>query len=580
MQEQFYKVFDANNVIKKCMPDIIETFVEYYGEENRELIERKLSNVLIFPYFPEDKLYGEISRYKKKVSEKVKKIFFDNANMEYSKELEEKIFSADLEYKTSLKIENYVKYLNLDDKKHANFFKTQAVNFLVEFYPEVTFDNLDELISNNAFSEIDRLVPLYEEALALYEKEKDNIKPFVEYIEKKMELKRNLKKKYYNELVSKFSYLFSEEELIEYSKGYIIPSKIKAYFGYNIDTSSSFDAFSDKFDKLLLRDKDYWRSKSIIEDRIKFFKEMGYNLGDNYEDYLNNPDCQKIINNKDLIEKINSAKKQLISDCENEFLSLYSKKNEMQELIDSFGLFLDYEIDNSIYNNGGTFISTNYKFDGKSLVEFPILFLELRIDCEYLDKNFIHELNHVLEFYLKSYDGTKIFSLCGFEEFGDLDNDKEKSDTKKNRKYEAFNEIINETIAQEITKKLHEKGIYIFNNKENAKDFGGTSYQVTGSLIYEFFSKYKNEIIASRIYGDKSIIFDKVGEENFNALNNLFYKFCECFQGYSFYEALNDKKNNRDTELSKAYDEIIGERDEILSRMEEYSLRNSTGIKR
>jgi hypothetical protein len=44
---------------------------------------------------------------------------------------------------------------------------------------------------------------------------------------------------------------------------------------------------------------------------------------------------------------------------------------------------------------------------------------------------------------------------------------------------------------------------------------------------------FKPQIIESRLNGDINILFDKIGEENFNALNNLINKYFDEFEGIS-----------------------------------------------
>ena len=140
--------------------------------------------------------------------------------------------------------------------------------------------------------------------------------------------------------------------------------------------------------------------------------------------------------------------------------------------------------------------------------------------------------------------------------------------------YELFNEIINELIAQEITIQMHGDGIYLLNTKDDAKIKGGTSYESSISLVKEFFNTYKKEIIESRRNNNIQIIFDKVGKENFDRLNELFHKFYESFSGWEFYNLSTDINNKKNTERVRIYVDIINTRDEILKDMKIYSEKN------
>lgn len=132
-----------------------------------------------------------------------------------------------------------------------------------------------------------------------------------------------------------------------------------------------------------------------------------------------------------------------------------------------------------------------------------------------------------------------------------------------------FNEIINELLAQEISKILSENGLYIFNTKDDKKIKGGSSYERTKVLISVFYDRYKKEIIESR-KGNIQVLFDAVGKENFESLNHLFYEFNESFPEFTYYQLYRDLNAGKETELTNKLKEIIAKRDAILQKMEEH----------
>ena len=76
------------------------------------------------------------------------------------------------------------------------------------------------------------------------------------------------------------------------------------------------------------------------------------------------------------------------------------------------------------------------------------------------------------------------------------------------------------------------------------------------------------------------MIFDAVGKENFDALNELFAIHNEHFAGFNYYSLLDDVKAKRETERTRIAAELMKKRDEILSKMQEhyrvYSLSGKT----
>jgi len=146
-----------------------------------------------------------------------------------------------------------------------------------------------------------------------------------------------------------------------------------------------------------------------------------------------------------------------------------------------------------------------------------------------------------------------------------LEEDKEK------RKYELFNEIINELISQEITGVLFKLDGYVFNNSDNALISGGTGYEDTVFLVKQFYQRYKKEIIESRKNGNIELLFNAVGKENFEALNELFGIFNEHFSGYGFNSLIENLSNGIENEQTQLFQKIKNRRDKILIAMEEYN---------
>ena len=94
-------------------------------------------------------------------------------------------------------------------------------------------------------------------------------------------------------------------------------------------------------------------------------------------------------------------------------------------------------------------------------------------------------------------------------------------------------------------------------------------------MVQDFFDEYYETIIISRKKGNMTPLFQKVGQENFNKLNDLINLFNQRFPSISFLNvqiALSEKKDNEDT---RDYYKFVSERDEILESMREYCRKQS-----
>ena len=110
----------------------------------------------------------------------------------------------------------------------------------------------------------------------------------------------------------------------------------------------------------------------------------------------------------------------------------------------------------------------------------------------------------------------------------------------------------------------------MFDRKDDARIRNTTSYEHTFFIVKHFYERYKEKILESRRNGNIDVIWEEVGKENFYKLNELFEIFDEHFSGMRVYALYDDLNNERDTELTRIYNEIIVKRNEILVKMNNY----------
>jgi len=588
MNNQTYKKLNATETITTSLPRLIEAFTTFYGEEERERITEKFNNMLIIGYMSPEKITQLLREDKKQKSNELVETFLSKLDIpkeEFEKYKKIYFNKNELEYPTFHPIYNYVQYIN---GNKSEYHKNKVYEFLKQLYPYIELEDLDKSISSEIKKDINHILELYKEILTEYDKYLETFKDIEKYIEKCNNLKQELQKKYTKELINEFKYLFTEEEFKQLeeknNKDYSIKyanKKSENYFGYNLNSTTYIDSFSIESEEILKGNQE-WRKESVLKDRIKFFKNIGINLGDNYEDYLNHQDIQKMLPSlKDLAEKMKHKKNDLYTKMMNEYYTSLEEYKINSERIEKAGL-LDKEhgYTANAYERSGTFITTNVKRTENGIIMYPMLCLSMGGLSQYLDATLIHELNHVYELTLQNIEGNKYYATSGWDlvdgEYSNKAPDVVSlEDRKTKREYELFNEIINELISQEITQILFDSNGYIFNTKEDAKIKGGTSYENTLFLVKEFYNTYKKEIIESRRSGDMTQLFNAVGKENFESFNKLFHEFYELFPGMSFYSVIQSINKKEETEQTKKFYELVEKRNKVLKSMEEYSQNKS-----
>ena len=309
-------------------------------------------------------------------------------------------------------------------------------------------------------------------------------------------------------------------------------------------------------------------------------KKKGIDLGDNYDAYLQSEEARRIWPSEERIERLIESKNRFLNEFNNEYYTTLPEYQETRREIDSHHL-LDKQdsFDARLYTQiiGPTFVNPNIVKTPTGYDLFSLVIICCNNSDGTIDHHIVHELNHLFELTLSRVEGNVYEAICGWDICeGTIYNEKEDADTihtdRDKRGYELFNEIINELIAQEIYEKMLEKDRHVFDTKETAKVKNTTSYESTFFLVKDFFQEFRKEILESRKNGQIEIIWNKVGKENFDELNELFNIFNENFQGFKYYNLLKSLKENQDTKQTRLFKELVARRDQILDKMRKYSM--------
>ena len=637
---------NADRTLQENISKYIDVFVDFYGEDKRDEIERKFNNATFVGYLSPEMQQVELTKL---IKEKSKEL--ESKVLEYN---ETSLDSIDLfdTYDYSLKIfqpiNNYQNFIELyklgkegrkekyiedtynDIKKYLNeltkeeYLKIIETKVLPEKYqnipywlknniqyttnlqnieenyeksfnkasslirkiiPRCTLDNFD--INNEEIEKLDKVIEKYKETLKEYENfEKENIEYFNE-MQVNEDLEMSLREKYYKEFLKENIDLIKEEDrqgVIEYlndsKKSYLMNYSVRSLLGSSIQSESILESFYGEQEDILNNEEmSTFIKNNIIENRIKYFNDIGINLGNNYNLYLENEDVKSNWPTKERLEKFRATKNKLINNFMKEYYLNTVSHKRLRQVVDSKNLLnKDDGLDQTMYNSslGKTCVATNLKeIDGK-LEAAPLVMISFGGFDGALDHDIIHELNHLYELSLESVINNKVVYLCGWDIceddiVGEVNDYIDITKEEPKRSYELFNEIINEVIAQEIEEKMHEKGIHILDSSRNSKVKGNTSYEASFFIIKDFYKEFRDEIIKSRSNGNIKEILDVVGEKNFNDLNDLFDIYFENLSGLKKMQLFDDIKNNRTTNLTIKYYEIVDKSKEIMDRMREES---------
>lgn len=491
--------------------------------------------------------------------------------------------------KLPLWIQNRIKYICSEDgyKNEVDRMFNRAKPLLEKLYPGINTDNFNQLLEEN--SQItDQLIKLSDTVRACKEEYEEQKKEYAKYYDELNE-KTNINVKLSNEyfrmfIIENFDIIPEDErenvkKALEENRLYSISDKVESYLGSGILSriSTPVYAFSTEAEeKLNSQETTSATKESILYSRVKFFKANGIDLGNDYAAYLENEEVRKIWPSRDRVDKLAESFDNIKNKYNNHLYTSLSTHKKLRAEIDQLGLLSkDDGFDAKMHTSPTTCVVTNLKDGPEGPEMFPLVFVIPNKEGKYTDHKIIHELNHVIELSLTSIGENTYDAVCGWDivegTYNDTKQDADTINDRKIRPYEMINEVINEAIAQEISELMHSKGIIIADDKEKTSYIGCTSYERTFFIVKDFYKEFKEVIIKSRRNGNIQALFDEVGKDNFEELNNLFTTYKENFNEFSFGRTLMDRKAGNVTEKTKILEDILIRRDKILDKMRMHS---------
>ena len=526
------------NPLEGKLDQIIDCMVEFYGEKYRVKIESKLKNTE-FIFVHKDDLKFDISSYFTSKKDDVAKEVFSKFTDEYGRAevLDYRTLDLMLNFKDEVNYDNlnqlnavlrFLKVLKTKDDK----LKDRGIFKDSENYSDEIFNEKNDTLSLNemkVFLEDANNKAILDEFLVKLTKEYVNgNRQQIENIENER-LKSDQKVQEIEKTI-----LNAEKEQKEKIKKFA-NENLEEYIGDKFSQMKSYEKYTliDKYTELLNFDfKDSTKIEFMSEwnknEYIKFFKALGYNYGNSFEDYIKNIEQIDILN-ESVLEKFQKVKSEAVNQQMRQNPIFQDAVARIQNLDLKNGSFDGAQ---SLYkymnlaNYAGAYIQMDVSKKDNQLKTIMVCSSALKGS----DHNIIHECGHIIEASVNYDANGKMQTASGFDLL-DMDDEVKDYDgtnlsvsrgnsiSRVGRKYEALNEIINDYFAEQVHQIMEKRGVQI--NLKKQKSGSTASYSYGLPLVGAFIDDYKDVIIDSRMSGDPYAFAKVIGMENFNMLADI-----------------------------------------------------------
>ena len=573
--------------LKKVLPFVIEAFTFVYGEKYRDIISDKINNAIIIQHYNIESLKEYILyieecqkreyaiKFLEKIGVNVEK--YKKAN--YTEELDNKIekileyYINDSDFGFSNKTDYFVplqafKKDNNTNPKRLLLNKNKIINYLLNDEHElVTEKNFDLFTKTEEYQQIlkkiDELNLVYEPLLSEYKKWEEKLKPYKDFIDSETERKKRI-------LEKKKSLLFEDiyPKLPITIKDAISnkpkDEKIATILGpTDISSESIIELFdSNKMEQLKAEDTDFLTKTVILSRQLNYLKNT---YGDtiyekeinNYFLFLEEEDIKQFIPSDDLIHFVTLAREKRYEEAIREYYTTRKDFLNLKEQgFDKDSLEYIYENMKGesvfIYGKGAT------RSDNKFV---SIMFYTIRSDDGgALCYTFMHECGHIID---QNKNGI------AFEPYTDFcDNSTENPYDNTCRKYEKFNETLNDIFTIEALEFLHSHGMYLIEpQKFTLEDVSNyNTALITKNLLQPLLLKFRSQVISAKINADQNELTRYIGQDNFEELVDVVNK----VDYLSRNGVINKIETSPEDELVKEYFKQVNRAEKIYHNIDDY----------
>ena len=632
------KLLNIQEELEKNYHTYVEYFVKYYGKDKREWIENQLSKVLLIGFVQKDDKIRFLQEIKREKSREIFQKYLDllsakeNVDFYYQgdsfsyyldsnftkyydflqaflsgkdgrrekyiedalkhlREYNDEISREELltmmsnhqildKYKnekpwTMDTLKYYIKP-NSIEKKYQRLFES-AQDIIHKIDPSITKENFKDHLDNPRIKELNLVAMAYPRMYEDYLEFARILKPYDDDLRELDALEEKTNEKYLREFILNNMKWIPEDRrssirdfLLKENRNPSIESYLLSIYGTKLHGTCPLDAFSKEANEKLNNPNTPDWEKELIENKRKdYWNTIGERIEPTEEEIEKLKESRRFFENQKNINVFdNISKNKIIRDRINQ-LQLLDKN-------DSFDAAL-------MFSRYATAICPNIRKKENGYELCTLLTVNANAPG-LMDHNVIHELNHILELSLVDVNNQEYIFYSGWEKFKAPFSDvKTKEintleDDESVRKYELFNEILNELITQDIYHLMVQDGIDVIDTKEEREQKSLSNYDRMLFLARDFFYEFKDKILESRRNGQIEIIWNEVGKENFDALNDLFQVFYNHFSTHNIRKVLKNISQGIETEDTIFYNELKTRRDEILRKMKTYKMMQKEQI--
>ncbi len=590
------------------LPQIIETIIEVYGQRHRKQIEDNFKRAYLNPYITYERIMKDYDRKEDICCAKLSIEFLKKLGEEIDPIEEKRVNEIGTAYLSEGHKEILNKYmgnrkfsedgaifsfddilLETDNEFRKKLIMQKRCDLFKRLGYEVTPENYEKKIATPELQEalvhIQEVYKIAIECREKFDKFKEENKDYDEYFEKCDKYKRELDLKYLKESYRRVLPLCSEEEQKKIQSALENESLTEVYsFLCTVDGEGKYfsdygdsliTAFSEENDKYI--DDEKWQGLSAKRERIRYFKSMGLDLGDDYEEYQKSEEAKKLIPDKDLVKEVARIKEECKQEKDQEFFINTGNYEQCKKNLLSQGIKGESDFSIEFVKKAIPCVETNFiqNEDGKLEHFYPVFIPLCGMEVGANDIILVHELLHVAEESVEKIDENKYSFKSGLDiivceisnESADvLDDNRTSVTNRKKRTYEILSENIHQQLAIKVTQKLHEKGIYILDRPEYAREKGVSTYEQINILTQELMKEHEDTMIDAMMAHTLEDAENYLGKENLAELNNCVKK----FRALPYLDFLRDFDENKDTELTRSAFSLIRESKTIVANISKH----------
>lgn len=581
--------------LKKVLPFVIEAFTFVYGEKYRDIISDKINNAIIIQHYNIESLKEYIlyieecqkREYAVKFLEKIGVNVEKYKKANYTEELDSEVENL-LEYYIdssyfgfSDKTDYYVplqafKQGNNENPKKLLQNKIKIINYLLDDEHElVTEKNFDLFTKTEEYQQIlkkiDELNLVYEPLLSEYRKREEKLKPYKDYLDSETGRKAKILEKnkqllfedIYQKLPMSMKAALSSKSLEE---------KITTILGStDIGSASIIELFnSNRMKKLKSENVDVLTKSVIVSRQLNYLKSIcGYIVSgkeikfgteeniNKYLTFLEQEDVKQYIPSDDLIHFVTSTREKKYEEALREYYTtredfLNFKEQGFNE--DSLEYIYENMKGESVFVFGRGATTDDNKF-------VSIMFYTIRNnDGGSLCFTFMHECGHIID---QNENGIAFESCMDFS-----DSSMKNPYDSTCRRYEKFNETLNDIFTIEAIEFLHSQGIYLIEpQKFTLEDVSNyNTALITKNLLQPLLLKFRSQVISAKINADQNELTRYIGQDNFEELVDVVNK----VDYLSRNGVINKIETSPEDELVKEYFKQVNRAEKIYHNIDDY----------